>query len=212
MSRKVFPLAPLPPDKVAPRASDDRLSHDPHVLRPGLEELLGEAQGWFDASSNDDAEALARLCRAIEGSTLLDASNPDTLDLQRVRLVARVPRSWGDPLLLAGIAVAVLGMAADTIDDEAYAVRYIGAARAALRIAENLDAPRVHRASQAAAAAAAKRSRHAIELARFAQAWQSLPKGDKFEAKKVALAKRFAKSESTIERWVAEARKSGLLD
>lgn len=212
MLRKEFFLARLP----RPAMNADALARrtdDPHKLGDELETLEVEARAWFDPFDDDTGAALERLGRVLitTSQVALDLARPDSMNLRMLRDVARAPAAWDDPQLLAAVALAALGVAGDGLDDEGYALRYLGAARDALRLAELMDAPRAHQATQTATAADAKRRAHAADLERFAAAWQAFPSGDKFAAKLAALAPRFSKAEKTLETWHAEARALGLL-
>lgn len=180
---------------------------DAVLLRGELVELRAQAAAWFD--DDDERAALERVTRTLIGSTLIDLARPDTLNLALVRSVAQLPAAWDDARAFAAVAwVCVAGALADSAD-EAYALRYIGAARDALRMAELVDAPRAYQAQQTAEAATAKRDRHEAELERFAEAWRAAQ--GKYHAKVIEMAARFKRGASTIERWHAQARAAGLL-
>lgn len=194
----------------APRDNDaDRVNDDPHLLRPELHELVDEARSYLDGTTDDE---LAGMVRALRVSSLVDVSRPDRLDLHLARVVAKMPRAWSDASVLAGVAFASAEFAGEALDDEAFALRYLGAARDALRLAEMLGAPATHRVEQVQAAAAAKRDRHADELVQFAAAWRAQPQGEKYDAKVEGLGRHFKRGRTTVERWVTEARRAGLID
>jgi len=176
-----------------------------------LRELAVDAGAWFDPLDDDTRAALARLERVLASSSLVDLARPDRANLALLRMLAKLPAAeWDDAHVFAGVALAALDVAADGLDDDAYALRYLTAGRDALRLAELAHARRQYQAEQTGAAAIAKRDRHADALERFAVAWRELGTM-KADAKKLELARRFDRSEKTVERWHAEARAAGLL-
>ena len=194
---EIAPARPAPPPHRAP-------------LELELQELAAAAGAWFDPLNDATRDQLAELARVFTSSSLLDLSRPDSLNLALVRTLAQVPASWDDPHVFAGVALAAIGDARDDLDDEAWALRYLAAARDALRLAELVDAPRAHAAAQTEAAATAKFMAHHVELLQFADAWRALA-GAKYEAKKSELVDRLGKPHKTIERWITEARRAGLI-
>ena len=113
--------------------------------------------------------------------------------------------------MFAGVALAALHEAADAIDDEAYALRYVAAGRDALRLAELVDAPRMHAAGQTEAAAEARRARGFERLQDFVAAWRELPEM-KWPAKVRTVGERLSLSDKRIEAMHAEAVALGMLD
>jgi hypothetical protein len=176
-----------------------------------LQELASEAGAWFDPLDDQTRAELAELARVFASSSLVDLSRPDSLNLVLLRTLARLPDYWDDAHVFAGVALAAIRDARDDLDDEAWTLRYLAAARDALRLAELVDAPRAHAALQTEAAADARHQAHRAELLQFADAWRALA-GAKYEAKKSELVERLGKPHKTIERWITEARRAGLID
>jgi len=182
-------------------------------LQTELQELEVEARAWFDfAPANDETlAALERLARKFVTSSQLDISRPDRLNLELVRNLSDLPSEWDDAHVFAGVALAALQVAADGIEDEAYALRYLGAGRDALRLAELVVAPRSHANAQTEAAADARREMGSGKLDSFVALWRDLPKM-KIEAKVQTIADRLSLSPKRIEALRTEARKLGMID
>lgn len=181
------------------------------VLGVELLELERQARAWFDPSDEETRDELARLERALAASSLVDLARPDTINLAVLRTVAQLPAEWDDAHVLAGVALVAVRTAADGLDDEAYALRYLAAGRDALRLAELVDAPRAHAAAQTEAAAAARRKHGLERLQDFVSAWRAAAPG-KWEAKRDTVAALLSLSPERIEALHTEARKLGMID
>jgi hypothetical protein len=171
-----------------------------------LAELEDEARAWFDPPDEETHAALARLATAARSSSLVDLARPDSINLAIVRTVAQLPAEWDIALVLAGVALAAIEEARDTIDDEAYARYYVAAGRDALRLAELADAPKA-----ATRAATEKREADAFDrLQDFAVAWRGLG-AMPWKRKVPAIGESLGLSEKHVERMHAEANRLGLL-
>lgn len=170
-----------------------------------LDELEAEA---LTRIASSPAPELAQLKQVLAASSLVDLARPDALDVRQLRNLAQLGDGWDDAHTFAGIALAAIAEARQADDDEAYGLRYLAAARDALRLAELVEAD-ARQARQVAPAAAARRAVRSATLEEFAAAWRALPPG--YAARRAALAKKFCRSEKRIEAWHGEARAAGLL-
>lgn len=180
-------------------------------LRGELLELEAKARAWFDPPDDELPAELERLDRAFAASSLLDLARPDGLNLALVRNLAHLSAEWDDAHVFAGVALVALQVAGDDVDDEAYALRYLGAAGDALRLAELADASRVQKIAQTADAAYTKWERGRDKMLDVVRLWGELA-AMKSAAKVEEIGKRLSLSPKRIEAHCTEARKQGMID